>query len=148
MTILNKNLAEILPIFTRLELEKEEWVPRRFPPNLGAPRDIPIEAKIHSSVNEMVKAGILDKESIPKKGGGNPNLPNPASVVSTLKRARKNLARQKAPPEDPVAENPGDDERRMQENGSAKGINGVNGVHGLNGGYGMNGRGMNGAVES
>ncbi|KAE8164710.1 hypothetical protein BDV40DRAFT_310640 [Aspergillus tamarii] len=141
-------ILEILPIFTRLELEKEEWVPRRFPPNLGAPRDIPVEAKIHSSVNEMVKAGILDKESIPKKGGDNPNLPNPASVVSTLKRARKNLARQKAPPEDPVAENPGDDERRMQENGSAKGINGVNGVHGLNGGNGMNGRGMNGAVES
>ncbi|KAF7625729.1 hypothetical protein AFCA_007561 [Aspergillus flavus] len=150
-------ILEILPIFTRLELEKGEWVPRRFPPNLGAPRDIPVEAKIHSSVNEMVKAGILDKESIPKKGGDNPNLPNPASVVSTLKRARKSLARPKAPPEDSVAEGPGNDAHKVHENGSMKGIkgvhkgkgvNGVNGVHELNSVNDVNGKGLNGAVES
>ncbi|KAE8349209.1 hypothetical protein BDV28DRAFT_163816 [Aspergillus coremiiformis] len=92
MNILIRNLAELLPIFTRLELEKGIWVLRRFPPNLGAHRDIPVEAEIHLSVNKMVNAGVLDKESIPKKGGD-----NSVGVVSLLKRAMKHLAHQIAP---------------------------------------------------
>lgn len=64
--------TEILPIFSRLELEKGKWVPRFWPPNLGAPRDIPTEGVLHPSVNEMIKAGILDPKSVPEKGGDNP----------------------------------------------------------------------------
>jgi hypothetical protein len=109
---------------------------------MGAPRDIPVEAEIHSSVNEMVKAGILDRESIPKKGGDNPNLPNPASVVSTLKRARKNLARQPVSSEDPTEDRPDqDDDNQIHGNGSVKGMNGVHKVkevNGTNGGNGLN----------
>ncbi|EOD47693.1 putative sporulation associated protein [Neofusicoccum parvum] len=67
-------VLEILPIFTRLELVKGRWKPTYFPPNLGAPRDIPMEGVIHSSVPEMIKAGILDEKSIPKKGGDNPQI--------------------------------------------------------------------------
>ncbi|KAF7590129.1 hypothetical protein BBP40_003242 [Aspergillus hancockii] len=142
-------ILEVLPIFTRLELEKGEWVPRRIPPNLGAPRDIPVEAEIHSSVNEMVKAGILDKESIPKKGGDNPNLPNPASVVSTLKRARRNLARQPPASEDSAEDKPDQgDDPQMHENGSIKGMNGVHKVKEVNGVNGVNGlNGLNGNAE-
>ncbi|OJD38662.1 sporulation associated protein [Diplodia corticola] len=83
-------ILEILPIFTRLELEKGKWVPRRLPPNLGAPRDIPVEGVIHSSVNEMIKAGILDEKSVPEKGGDNPLLPNVAGVLGewTARRER------------------------------------------------------------
>lgn len=32
--------AEIFPFFTRLELEKGEWVPRYWRPNFGATRDV------------------------------------------------------------------------------------------------------------
>lgn len=86
--------TELLPIFTRLELEHGKWVPRRLPPNLGAPRDIPRRAEFHPSVNEMVKAGIIEKSSIPEKGGDNPILPSASSVVNTWGRVRKNLANQ------------------------------------------------------
>lgn len=33
-------IAESLPFFTRLELEDGEWVPRYWPPNRGARRDV------------------------------------------------------------------------------------------------------------
>lgn len=33
-----------------------------------------MEGVIHSSVPEMIKAGILDEKSIPKKGGDNPQI--------------------------------------------------------------------------
>lgn len=88
------SMSEFLPIFTRLELEKGKWVPRRLPPNMGAPRDLPMDAQIHSSVNEMVRAGILDEKSIPERGGDNSHLPNVANVAYTWKRMRKNLASQ------------------------------------------------------
>ncbi|KAL4804311.1 hypothetical protein BDV18DRAFT_142933 [Aspergillus unguis] len=72
-------ILEVLPIATRLELEHGKWVPRRFPPNFGASRDIPCGAAIHDSVYEMLNSGILDDFPIPKPGGNNPNLP-PALV--------------------------------------------------------------------
>lgn len=88
-------LPEFLPIFTRLELEKGQWVPRRLPPNMGAPRDLPHYAVIHPSVKEMIKAGILDKKSIPRKGGDNPIiLPNIINVSNTWKSLRKSLPSQ------------------------------------------------------
>ncbi|KAK8186470.1 sporulation associated protein [Phyllosticta citribraziliensis] len=73
-------LIECLPIFTRLELENGKWVPRHCPPNMGARRDIPLDAEIHPSVAEMVKAGILQGSLIPVKGGDNPNLSSVPSV--------------------------------------------------------------------
>ncbi|KAK8197371.1 sporulation associated protein [Phyllosticta capitalensis] len=82
-------IIECLPIFMRLELEHGEWVPRHWPPNLGAPRDIPHDGKIHESVDEMVKAGILDPSSIPKKGGDNPHLPSVATVMGQWNQRRK-----------------------------------------------------------
>ncbi|KAL4782457.1 hypothetical protein BJX76DRAFT_349363 [Aspergillus varians] len=68
-------ILEVLPIATRLELEKGKWIPQRFPPNMGASRDIPCEATIHPSVCEMLNSGILNGFPVPKPGGGNPNLP-------------------------------------------------------------------------
>ncbi|RPA75181.1 hypothetical protein BJ508DRAFT_214773, partial [Ascobolus immersus RN42] len=46
-------MAEIIPIFARMELhcgvEREQWVPTRWPPNLGRPRDIPSDAWLHAT---------------------------------------------------------------------------------------------------
>lgn len=61
---------------------------------MGAPRDLPHDAVIHPSVKEMIKAGILDKESIPPRGGDNPNLPNVANLAYTWKRLRNTAATQ------------------------------------------------------
>lgn len=64
---------------------------------MGAPRDLPSYAVIHPSVNEMVKAGILDKKSIPRKGGNNliilPNV-NVMNISNTWKSLRKSLPSQ------------------------------------------------------
>ncbi|KAJ5758693.1 hypothetical protein N7520_005849 [Penicillium odoratum] len=87
-------ILELLPIFTRLELENGKWIPRRLPPNLGAPRDLPNDAVIDPSVKEMIQAGILDKESIPPRGGDNPNLPNVANISYTWKKLRNALSKQ------------------------------------------------------
>ncbi|CAI7593468.1 unnamed protein product [Penicillium pancosmium] len=87
-------ILEILPIFTRLELENGKWIPRRLPPNLGAPRDLPSDAVIDPSVKEMIQAGILDKESIPPRGGDNPNLPNIANITYTWSKLRNRLSNQ------------------------------------------------------
>ncbi|KAJ6084364.1 hypothetical protein N7486_011164 [Penicillium sp. IBT 16267x] len=87
-------ILEILPIFTRLELEHGKWIPRHLPPNLGAPRDLPSDAVIDPSVKEMIQAGILDKESIPPRGGDNPNLPNVANIAYTWSKLRNRLSNQ------------------------------------------------------
>ncbi|KAJ5320468.1 hypothetical protein N7508_000751 [Penicillium antarcticum] len=87
-------ILECLPIFTRLELEKGKWVPRRLPPNLGASRDLPIDAEIHPSVNEMIRAGILKEESIPVRGGDNSHLPNVANITYAWTRMRKSKTKQ------------------------------------------------------
>lgn len=65
-------ILEILPFFTRLELEGGKWVPRHFPPNLGAKRDIPLDANIHPSVKAMNFAGILSPDQMPVLGGDHP----------------------------------------------------------------------------
>lgn len=90
----NMPSTEFLPIFTRLELENGKWVPRRLPPNMGAPRDLPHHAVIHPSVKEMIKAGILDKKSVPPKGGDNSNLPSIANITHTWGTLRKSLSSQ------------------------------------------------------
>ncbi|KAI4090257.1 MAG: hypothetical protein LQ344_004883 [Seirophora lacunosa] len=58
-------LIEIIPLFSRLEYENEKWVVRRFPPSLGAYRDIPSGADIHPSVKLLFKQGTLPKEETP-----------------------------------------------------------------------------------
>jgi len=73
-------VTEFLPIFTRLELEKGRWIPRYWPPNLGAPRDIPHGAQIHPSVYDLHHAGILRDDQLPKTGGNNPHI-NPSRVL-------------------------------------------------------------------
>ncbi|KAI1981034.1 hypothetical protein LOZ53_001581 [Ophidiomyces ophidiicola] len=76
-------ILEILPFFTRLELENGEWNPRYWPPNLGALRDIPREANIHNSVEELFKAGVLRK--MPKLGGDDaPFLKDPLLLLQIL----------------------------------------------------------------
>ncbi|KAL0261285.1 hypothetical protein SLS55_004982 [Diplodia seriata] len=87
-------IIEIIPIFTRLELEKGKWVPRHWPPNLGAPRDIPEEGVIHPSVDEMIKAGILDEKSVPAKGGDNPHLPSVAAALGAWRKAGERRRRE------------------------------------------------------
>ncbi|KAH7356398.1 sporulation associated protein [Rhexocercosporidium sp. MPI-PUGE-AT-0058] len=67
-------ILEILPIFNRLELEKGRWVPRHWPPNLGAPRDIPHGAEIHPSVYSLHRAGVLKDDQLPQTGGDNPHI--------------------------------------------------------------------------
>lgn len=62
-------IIESLPFFTRLELEHGKWVPRYWPPNMGASRDIPKGAAIHPTVDEMCKAGVLRPDQKPKIGG-------------------------------------------------------------------------------
>jgi len=42
----------------------------------------------------MIKAGILDKESIPPRGGDNPNLPNVANFAYTWKKLRNTATSQ------------------------------------------------------
>ena len=49
-------------------------MPRHWPPNLGANRDIPSDATIHHSVNDMVQAGIIEES--PYKGGDNSHFPD------------------------------------------------------------------------
>jgi hypothetical protein len=61
---------------------------------LGAPRDLPSDAVIDPSVKEMIQAGILDKESIPPRGGDNPNLPNIANITYTWSKLRNRLSNQ------------------------------------------------------
>ncbi|KAL8960392.1 MAG: hypothetical protein Q9193_002894 [Seirophora villosa] len=58
-------VTEIIPLFSRLEYENEKWVVRRFPPSLGAYRDIPSGADIHPSVKLLFKQGTLPKEETP-----------------------------------------------------------------------------------
>jgi hypothetical protein len=89
------NRPEILPIFTRLELEKGKWVPRHWPPNNGAPRDIPDGAVIHKSVAELYQSGILQADQLPKTGGDNPHIsPTGALLAWTRQSARNNAAKQ------------------------------------------------------
>lgn len=83
LTSANACCLEILPFFTRLELENGEWNPRYWPPNFGAERDIPPDAKLHHSVEVMHKAGML--EEMPKLGGdGAPLLKDPLVVFRLL----------------------------------------------------------------
>lgn len=62
-------IIESLPFFTRLELENKEWVPRYWPPNMGASRDIPHDAVIHPTVEQMRQAGVLQANQMPQTGG-------------------------------------------------------------------------------
>ena len=79
---------EILPIFTRLELEQGAWIPRHWPPNLGAKRDIPTHAEIHHSVQHMYQAGVLKLDQMPELGGDEPTLFIPSSVLKMWKTSK------------------------------------------------------------
>ncbi|KAF3914692.1 hypothetical protein AA313_de0206004 [Arthrobotrys entomopaga] len=48
-----------------LEYEKGKWVPRYWPPNFGAMRDIPADADIHPSLVALHEAGILKANQVP-----------------------------------------------------------------------------------
>jgi len=53
----------------------------------------------------MIQAGILDKESIPPRGGDNPNLPNVANIAYTWSKLRNRLSNQASnAPKDSAAE--------------------------------------------
>lgn len=70
MIILTAISQEIIPLFTRLELEHGEWIPRYWPPNLGVARDLPPDARLHKSVLQMHKAGVI--RDMPRLGGDPP----------------------------------------------------------------------------
>ncbi|EER41265.1 conserved hypothetical protein [Histoplasma capsulatum H143] len=83
LTGISYYLHRILPLFTRLELEYGEWIPRYWPPNLGATRDIPRDAKIHCSVVQLYKAGVLSE--MPRLGGDLPPfLEDPILLIKSL----------------------------------------------------------------
>jgi hypothetical protein len=88
-------ILEILPIFSRLELEDGKWVPRHMPPNFGARRDIPLEAHIHPTVEAMHRAGVLSKDQMPILGGTDPpipTIPNAAAIFAARARQRRERA--------------------------------------------------------
>jgi hypothetical protein len=90
-----ENLAELLPFFTRLELENGRWVPRTWPPNCGTRRDIPLHANIHHSVEQMFRAGVLSLNQMPKLGGEEgPRILLP--LTTTRAWARQREARRRA----------------------------------------------------
>ena len=66
--------TEVLPFFTRLELEDGAWIPRHWPPNLGSTRDIPRGATIHESVKRLFEDGVLTEQQLPREGGDQPSL--------------------------------------------------------------------------
>ncbi|KAK2785523.1 hypothetical protein FQN52_008435 [Onygenales sp. PD_12] len=78
-------ILEILPLFTRLELEHGQWVPRYWPPNFGNMRDVPHDAQLHISVSHLLAAGVVEK--MPKLGGDDaPLLKDPFLPVRLLFR--------------------------------------------------------------
>ncbi|KAI9888526.1 MAG: hypothetical protein M1814_006860 [Vezdaea aestivalis] len=81
-------LIEILPLFTRLELENNRWIPRYWPPNLGATRDIPDGAEIHPSVQRMHQAGILTHNQMPRTGGDTPTIFLPSNALKMWSKRR------------------------------------------------------------
>ncbi|ORY68275.1 uncharacterized protein BCR38DRAFT_335461 [Pseudomassariella vexata] len=92
-------IIEILPIFTRHELEDGKWVLRRYP-NLGRARDIPANAEIHASVNDYVARGKIAK---PRTGGGKGlGFAGLLSWINVKERFKwwKNVAKSKMPSEE------------------------------------------------
>ncbi|KAK2811634.1 hypothetical protein FQN50_001976 [Emmonsiellopsis sp. PD_5] len=80
-------ILEILPIFTRLELEDGQWIPRYWPPNFGNMRDIPHDAQLHISVSHLLAAGVVEK--MPKLGGDDaPLLKDPFLPLRLLFRGQ------------------------------------------------------------
>ena len=81
--------AEVLP-FAYYDLIGGEWIPRYWPPNFGRRRDIPLEADIHPTVQQMRRAGILLESDMPRLGGEEPydSLPK-WSVLSLFKGTPK-----------------------------------------------------------
>ncbi|KAF3935175.1 hypothetical protein ABW20_dc0108233 [Dactylellina cionopaga] len=59
-------VLEVMPFISRLEYEKGKWVPRYWPPNFGARRDIPANADIHPSLVALHEAGVLKESEVPK----------------------------------------------------------------------------------
>lgn len=90
---------ESWPFFSRLELEGGKWVPRHWPPNLGAPRDLPSNARIHSSVKTMVKAGLIE---MPKTGGDNSHFTNTRGIFARWFGFGGNKTQEQAPTPEPA----------------------------------------------
>ncbi|KAJ6263850.1 hypothetical protein Dda_2422 [Drechslerella dactyloides] len=59
-------ILEVVPFISRLEYEKGKWVPRYWPPNFGASRDIPADADIHPSLVALQEGGVLKPTEVPK----------------------------------------------------------------------------------
>lgn len=86
-------IFELLPLFTRLELENGHWVPRTWPPNFGTRRDIPLHANIHPSVDQMFRAGVLSLNQMPKLGGEEgPQILLPLTTLAGWTRQRQQRA--------------------------------------------------------
>lgn len=55
--------TEILSFFT-FELEESHWVPRYWPANLGAKRNMPRYAATHPSVENLFSTGVVRKDQM------------------------------------------------------------------------------------
>ncbi|KAF2265212.1 hypothetical protein CC78DRAFT_559982 [Lojkania enalia] len=94
ITTLGWWILELLPIFSRLELEGGKWVPRHLPPNNGARRDIPSNAEIHPTVSAMYHAGVLSLEQMPVLGGTDPPSLRPSALLSSWAALRQERAKE------------------------------------------------------
>lgn len=91
----------MLPFFSRLELEFGKWIPRHWPPNLGAARDLPDNAILHESVHRLHKAGVIS--SLPKLGGdGPPKLSGAATALYNFSTSNA-IANEQSTPDDDAA---------------------------------------------
>ncbi|KAF3930308.1 hypothetical protein ABW19_dt0200735 [Dactylella cylindrospora] len=59
-------ILEVMPFISRLEYEEGKWVPRYWPPNFGARRDIPADANMHPSLVALYEAGVVEDGDVPK----------------------------------------------------------------------------------
>jgi hypothetical protein len=82
-----------------------------------------VDAVIHPSVDEMVKAGIVDEDSIPRKGGDNPNIPDLTAVVAAWKKTRAAAAKEAAAITKGLSGRPnGVSDAKPQVNGETNGV--------------------------
>jgi len=78
----------VLPLFARLELEGGKWVPRYWPPNLGSTRDIPLDSKIHPTVQQLRRSGILSDKQLPVIGGHSKPLSMMTRFLNIFRKPR------------------------------------------------------------
>ncbi|KAI0397217.1 hypothetical protein F5Y17DRAFT_455371 [Xylariaceae sp. FL0594] len=91
-SVLMWKFMEWLPFITRWELtDKGKWVKVRFPLNGGAPRDIPRDAKLHTSLLWRLQNDPSYHPANNHGGSGHPCLKH-RGVVASLRKAQETMS--------------------------------------------------------